>query len=169
MSGRNPAVFLISHFEFLIHSRAETFAAGTARGGVGIFHLEAAVQRADVIQLAAGDVKRALGINDHAHAAASTRMSRFAGPSCKSILYCRPEQPPPTTATRKTPFGRPCFVSSVETFCAALGVSLTSRSSPTRKFGGAALVWQCWQSSSTRKVAVFARQRQREASIQNEK
>src|SRR5476651_1929773 len=62
-------------------------------------------------------------------------MSRFAGASCKSILYCSPEQPPPTTATRSTPFGRPCFVNSVETFSAAFGVSLTSRSSPVRKFG----------------------------------
>src|SRR5271156_6391598 len=66
-------------------------------------------------------------------------MSRFAGASCKSILYCRPEQPPPMTATRNTPFGRPCFVSNVETFCAALEVNLTSRSSPTRKFGCAEL------------------------------
>src|SRR5262249_6829859 len=30
----------------------------------------------------------------------STRISRLAGPSCKPILYCRPEHPPPTTATR---------------------------------------------------------------------
>src|SRR5665213_4151458 len=52
-------------------SSAEALAAGTARRGVGIFHLEAAVlQRLDVIQFAAGDVERALGINDHAHAAA---------------------------------------------------------------------------------------------------
>src|SRR5277367_916980 len=65
-------------------------------------------------------------------------MSRLAGPSCKSILYCKPEQPPPTTATRNTPFARPCFVSNVETFCAALAVSLTRRSSPVRKFGAAA-------------------------------
>src|SRR5208283_3228521 len=37
---------------------AETFAAGTARGGVWVFHLEAAVlQSLDVIQFAAGDVK----------------------------------------------------------------------------------------------------------------
>jgi hypothetical protein len=53
-----------------LFSRAKTLAAGTARGGVGIFHLEAAVERADVIQFAAGDVKCAFGINDHAHAAA---------------------------------------------------------------------------------------------------
>src|SRR6185436_16111564 len=65
----------------------------------------------------------------------STRMSRFAGASCKSILYCKPEQPPPTTATRKTPAGRPCLLSRVETLLAALGVSLTSRSSPVRKVG----------------------------------
>src|ERR1019366_238940 len=62
-------------------------------------------------------------------------MSRLAGPSCKSILYCKPEQPPPTTATRSTPVGRPCLVSSVETLLAALAVSLTRRSSPVRKFG----------------------------------
>jgi hypothetical protein len=52
-------------------SRAETFAAGTTRRGVGIFHFEAAVlQGLDVIQFAAGDVKRAFGIHDDAHAAA---------------------------------------------------------------------------------------------------
>src|SRR5436853_462178 len=68
----------------------------------------------------------------------STRISRFAGPSCKSILYCRPEQPPPTTATRSTPVERPCFASSELTFLAALGVTRMSRSSPVRKVGGAA-------------------------------
>src|SRR5580658_2605170 len=67
----------------------------------------------------------------------STRMSRLAGPSCKSILYCRPEQPPPRTATRSTPLVRPCLLSRVATFLAALAVSLTSRSSPTRKLGAA--------------------------------
>ena len=64
-------------------------------------------------------------------------MSRLAGWSCKSILYCNPEQPPPTTATRKTPPGRPCFCRSELTFCAAVEVTLINRSSPTRKFGGA--------------------------------
>src|SRR6267143_4727641 len=33
----------------------------------------------------------------------STRMSRGAGPSTKSILYLSPEQPPPMTATRNAP------------------------------------------------------------------
>src|SRR5277367_2536850 len=81
-------------------------------------------------------------------------MSRLAGPSCKSILYCKPEQPPPTTATRNTPFERPCFVSSVETFCAALAVSFTRRSSPVRKFGAdvgllarLAIIFNCQQGS----------------------
>src|SRR5580658_6975108 len=64
-------------------------------------------------------------------------MSRLAGPSCKSILYWRPEQPPPMTATRNTPLARPCLDKSVATFRAALVVSLTSRSSPTRKLGAA--------------------------------
>src|ERR1700760_695235 len=36
-----------------------------------------------------------------------TRKSRLAGPSTRSILYCRPEQPPPITARRRAPFGRP--------------------------------------------------------------
>src|SRR5437868_15484963 len=40
-----------------------------------------------------------------------TRTSRGAGPSTRSILYCRPEQPPPITARRKAPSGRPCFSS----------------------------------------------------------
>src|SRR3954451_11750060 len=66
----------------------------------------------------------------------TTRISRLAGASCKSILYCNPEQPPPTTATRSTPEGRPCFVKSELTLCAALAVSLTSRSSPVRNAGG---------------------------------
>ena len=40
------------------NSRAEALAEGTARGGVGIFYLEAAVlQRLDVIQFAAGGVR----------------------------------------------------------------------------------------------------------------
>src|SRR5205807_4665924 len=34
-----------------------------------------------------------------------TMMSRFAGPSTRSILYCNPEQPPPMTATLKAPSG----------------------------------------------------------------
>src|SRR5687767_14733379 len=68
----------------------------------------------------------------------STRMSRFAGASCRSILYCSPEQPPPITATRNTPCGRPCFVSKELTFLAALGVTFTRRSSPTRNAGVAA-------------------------------
>src|SRR5688500_15117455 len=54
----------------------------------------------------------------------STRISRFAGASCKSILYCKPEQPPPITATRSTPLGRPCFDSSVLTRFAALDDTL---------------------------------------------
>src|SRR5438067_10739797 len=33
----------------------------------------------------------------------STMMSRLAGPSTRSILYCNPEQPPPITATRSAP------------------------------------------------------------------
>src|SRR6185295_15019203 len=65
----------------------------------------------------------------------STRISRLAGPSCKSILYCSPEQPPPTTATRKTPWARPCLVRRELTFFAALDVTLIRRSSPTRKLG----------------------------------
>src|ERR1700748_98077 len=32
-----------------------------------------------------------------------TIMSRFAGPSTRSILYCKPEHPPPITATRNAP------------------------------------------------------------------
>src|SRR5438132_890950 len=65
----------------------------------------------------------------------STRKSRFAGPSCKSILYCNPEQPPPTTDTRNTPVARHCFCSNVDTRLAELGVTLIKRSSLTRKLG----------------------------------
>src|SRR5215831_2583836 len=49
----------------------------------------------------------------------STMMSRFAGPSTRSILYCSPEQPPPITATRKAPCGRPCRVSNEVSFAEA--------------------------------------------------
>src|ERR1700687_1869485 len=66
-----------------------------------------------------------------------TRISRLAGPSCKSILYCSSEQPPPTTATRRTPCSLPCFCRRELTVCAAVGVTLIKRSSPTRKGGGA--------------------------------
>src|SRR3954467_14960647 len=65
----------------------------------------------------------------------STRKSRLAGASCKSILYCNPEQPPPTTATRSTPLGRPCLVSNEPTFDTAPAVSLIRRSSPVRNTG----------------------------------
>src|SRR6266511_1296886 len=51
-------------------SRAETFAAGTTAGGIGVLDLEtAALKRVRVIQFASGDVERALGINDHSDAA----------------------------------------------------------------------------------------------------
>src|SRR5947199_3033936 len=36
-----------------------------------------------------------------------TRMSRSFGPSTRSMAYCNPEQPPPTTARRKAPPGFP--------------------------------------------------------------
>src|ERR1043166_8920509 len=82
--------------------------------------------------------KALLGSTTTRTPAVSTRMSRLAGPSCKSILYCSPEQPPPTTATRSTPLGRPCLVSKELTFFAALWVSLIKRSSPVRNAGAAA-------------------------------
>lgn len=51
-------------------SRAETFAAGTACRGVGISHLESAVQRVEIIQLATRYIQRTFGIHHHAHATA---------------------------------------------------------------------------------------------------
>src|SRR3984893_6140706 len=60
----------------------------------------------------------------------STIMSRLAGPSTKSILYCRPEQPPPITATRSAPLGRPCFSSSDDNLRDAPSVTLIRRSLP---------------------------------------
>src|SRR6202011_1032139 len=60
----------------------------------------------------------------------STRMSRLAGPSIRSILYCNPEQPPPMTATLSAPCGRPCRCSNCESFTAALPVTFTKRSFP---------------------------------------
>src|SRR2546421_6879952 len=60
----------------------------------------------------------------------STMMSRFAGPSTRSILYCSPEQPPPMIATRKAPWARPCFCRSDMSLPAAFSVTLTRRSLP---------------------------------------
>src|SRR3954467_7202864 len=61
----------------------------------------------------------------------STMMSRFAGPSTRSILYCRPEQPPPITATRNAPVAaRPCLSSNEFSFRDAFSVTLMSRSLP---------------------------------------
>jgi len=57
-------------FNFSFFSRAETFAAGTARRGVWVFHFETAVERVQIIQFAAGHIQRAFGIHHHAHAAA---------------------------------------------------------------------------------------------------
>src|SRR5471032_1380425 len=60
----------------------------------------------------------------------STRMSRLAGPSTRSILYCNPEQPPPITATRSAPCARPCFSRSELSLREAFSVTLISRSFP---------------------------------------
>src|SRR5437868_12058468 len=59
-----------------------------------------------------------------------TRMSRGAGPSTKSILYWSPEQPPPMTATRNAPCGRPCFSRSDLSRRDAFSVTLINRSFP---------------------------------------
>src|SRR5438445_4331968 len=59
-----------------------------------------------------------------------TRMSRLAGPSTRSILYCNPEQPPPITATRNAPLGLPCFSKSEVNLSDALSVTLMRRSFP---------------------------------------
>ena len=49
-------------------SCGETLAAGAGDDGVGVFDFEAAaLQVVAVIELAAGDEERALGINDNAH------------------------------------------------------------------------------------------------------
>src|SRR5205807_8344691 len=53
----------------------------------------------------------------------STMMSRLAGPSTRSILYCNPEQPPPITATRSAPVARPCFSKSEFNFREAFSVT----------------------------------------------
>src|SRR2546428_563735 len=59
-----------------------------------------------------------------------TRMSRSFGPSTKSIAYCKPEQPPPTTARRNAPFGFPFFSSNDASLFAALSVTRIRRSLP---------------------------------------
>src|SRR3954462_2413924 len=60
----------------------------------------------------------------------STMMSRLAGPSTRSILYCNPEHPPPITATRNAPVARPCFSRSEFNFRDAFSVPLMRRSFP---------------------------------------
>src|SRR5437016_14646480 len=59
-----------------------------------------------------------------------TRISRGAGPSTRSILYCKPEQPPPITARRNAPSGPPCFSRSELKRRAAFAVTLISFSLP---------------------------------------
>src|ERR1039458_956830 len=66
----------------------------------------------------------------------STMMSRLAGPSTRSILYCNPEHPPPITATRNAPFARPCFSSSESNLRDAFSVTLIKRSLPILKLTG---------------------------------
>ena len=52
-----------------LESRAETFAARTARRRIRILYFESALQFVGVIQFAARNVQRALGIDHHTHAA----------------------------------------------------------------------------------------------------
>ena len=59
-----------------------------------------------------------------------TRISRGAGPSTRSILYCKPEQPPPITARRNAPSGRPCFSSKELSRRAAFSVTRINFSLP---------------------------------------
>ena len=55
----------------------------------------------------------------------------FAGPSTRSILYCSPEQPPPTTATRSAPFSsRPCLRNNPSSRSDAAGSTLIRVSLP---------------------------------------
>src|SRR5258707_506373 len=51
-------------------------------------------------------------------------MSRSLGPSTRSIVYCKPEQPPPITARRNAPFGLPFSSSSDASLHAAVSVTL---------------------------------------------
>ena len=88
----------------------------------------------------------------------STRMSRLAGPSTRSILYCNPEQPPPITATLSAPCGRPCRCSNCESFAAALPVTFTKRSFPILYFTSLTGV--------TREYRICAAQKQTQASPQ---
>src|SRR5438046_811291 len=59
-----------------------------------------------------------------------TMMSRSFGPSTKSMVYCSPEQPPPTTANRSAPSGLPFSSSNEASFCAAFSVTRIRRSFP---------------------------------------
>ena len=112
-------------------SCGEALAAGTMRGRIRIRHLKSALlQIVAVVEKRSADKERAFRIDHHADIGDCTRMSRFAGPSTRSILYCRPEQPPPITATRNAPVARPCFSSSEFSFRDAFSVTLMRRSLP---------------------------------------
>jgi hypothetical protein len=52
------------------------------------------------------------------------------GPSTKSMKYCRPEHPPPTTPRRNAPFGLRFYSSSDASLRAAFSVTLIRRSLP---------------------------------------
>ncbi len=74
--------------------------------------------------------KALLGSTTTRTPALSTIISRATGPSTRSILYCNPEHPPPITATRRAPPGRPCRLKSVFSFTDAASVTLISFSLP---------------------------------------
>src|SRR4030095_1367054 len=59
-----------------------------------------------------------------------TRISRSFGPSTRSMTYCRPEHPPPTTARRSAPSGFPFCSSSDSSLRAAFSVIRIRRSLP---------------------------------------
>ena len=61
-------------------SRAETFAAGTGGGGVGVVDFETGIFEAGfVVQLAAGDVEGAFGVHHHADATAFDKDVTISG------------------------------------------------------------------------------------------
>ena len=71
---------------------------------VRVGDLESALlQIVAVIEQRAADKNALFGSTTTRTSEEFTRMSRLAGPSTRSILYCSPEQPPPMTATRKAP------------------------------------------------------------------
>ena len=112
-------------------SCGEAFAAGAMRHSIRIGDFESTfLQIFAEIEQRTADKKRTLGIDDDADILRLNKDIAISGAIDRSILYCRPEQPPPITATRNAPCGRPCFSRRENNLREAFSVTLMRRSLP---------------------------------------